>query len=52
MMAMNTAPGSVIRLTALARYDSVCGPGRTPGMKPPWRRIWSAWRTGSKAIEL
>src|SRR3954453_19787480 len=37
--ATNNAPGRVIRLTALDRYRSVCGPGRTPGMKPPCRRI-------------
>ena len=26
--------------------------GSQPGMNPPCRRIWSAWRMGSKAMEL
>ena len=35
-----------------ARYRSVCGPGRMPGMKPPCLRIWSACLCGSNWIAV
>ncbi len=45
-------PGSVMRLSTCSRCRTVARPGRMPGMKPPWRWIVSAWRSGSNWIAV
>ena len=50
--ARNSEPGSVMRLSTLARYFSVGGPGRMPGMNPPCLRMMSACCGGLNAIAV
>ena len=40
--ARNTAPGSVMRVSTRSMYSAVLRPGRMPGMKPPYFRMFSA----------
>ena len=52
MIIRKIAPGSVMRFSTLARYFSVGGPGRIPGMKPPCLRMMSACCCGLNAIAV
>ena len=52
MTTRNSEPGSVMRFSTLARYRSVGGPGRMPGMKPPCLRMMSACCAGLNAIAV
>ena len=50
--ARNSEPGRVMRFRTLARYFSVGGPGRMPGMNPPCFRMMSACCAGLNAIAV
>ena len=52
MAARKSDPGSVMRFSTLARYFSVGGPGRMPGMNPPCLRMMSACCAGLNAIAV
>ena len=50
--AMNKPPGNVMRRRVSLMYATVADPGRTPGMKPPCLRIFSAVSSGLNTMEV
>ena len=46
------APPKVMRPRMWSRYSAVRLPGRMPGMKPPYFRMFSATSSGLKTIAV
>jgi hypothetical protein len=52
MIARYTAPASVILVRIVSMYSAVRLPGRMPGTKPPYFRMFSATSSGLKMIAV
>ena len=50
--ARYSAPTSVMRARIVSMYSAVRLPGRMPGMKPPYFRMFSATSSGLKMIAV